>query len=89
MFSRVSAKFNNSQTNPSDATDSLKNFSRAKEVDDVYQLEERTDLIRFGTNAEGFVDNWNRNASTVTGFLESFAIGMSLVNNFVREPTRE
>ncbi len=85
MFSRV----NNSQTNPSDATDSLKNFSKAKEVDDVNQLEEPTNLIRFGTNAEGFIDDWNHNASIVTGFSDSSALGTSLVNNFVREAIRE
>jgi PAS domain S-box-containing protein len=88
MFSPVSTKCNNHQvlTNPHDATGSLKLLT--EEVDDVRQLEERTNLIRFGTNAEGIVDDWNYNATFVTGFAESEAIGTSLVNNFVREPIR-
>jgi hypothetical protein len=31
--------------------------SHDHEGDDVHQLEERTNLIRFGTNAEGIVDD--------------------------------
>jgi hypothetical protein len=65
--------------------DSLKVFT--KEVDDVRQLDERTNLIRFGTNTEGIVDDWNYNASMVAGF-DGSTIGTSLVNNFVREPIR-
>jgi hypothetical protein len=49
-----------------------------EEVDDVRQLEERTNLIRFGTNAEGIVDDWNYNANSASPvFAESEAIGTS------------
>jgi hypothetical protein len=86
MFSPVSAKSDNHQilTNPHDATDSLK--IPTKEVDDVRQLDERTNLIRVGTNTEGIVDEWNYNANMVTGF-DGSTIGQSLLN-FVREPIR-
>jgi hypothetical protein len=66
-------------------TESLK--ISTKEVDDVRQLEERTDLIRFGTNTDGIVDDWNYNASIVTGF-DGSTVGTSLVNNVVRESIR-
>jgi hypothetical protein len=65
-------------------TESLK--ISTKEVDDVRQLEERTDLIRFGTNTDGIVDEWNYNAIMVTGF-DGSTIGKSLLN-FVRESIR-
>jgi hypothetical protein len=53
-----------------------------KEVDDVRQLEERTNLIRFGTNAEGIVDDWNYNA-TLPASPKARQLARQLVNNFV------
>jgi PAS domain-containing protein len=89
MFSPVSTKCDKHKilTNPNDAPDSLKIFSKAKEVDDVHQLDERTNLIRFRTDKFGLVTEWNYNASMVTGF-DGSTIGTSLVDNFVREPIR-
>jgi PAS domain S-box-containing protein len=103
MNSRVSNQFNIHQLtakNPYDATDSLKILTKevaknphdatdslkilTKEVDDLRQLS-----IRFGTNTEGMVDEWNYNTTMVTGFSDDYTIGKSLVNNFVHEPFRE
>lgn len=63
-----------------DATESLKKLT--EEVDGL------TNCIRFGTNANGIVDDWNYNAALITGYSECYALGKPLVSTFITQNLR-